>query len=294
MLDFLIAGAQKAGTTALWHFLRQHPQIHMPEKKELHFFDNENIDWLNPPYNQIHGEFGHVAAGQICGEATPIYTYWLPSMPRIRAYNPDMKLIVILRDPVMRAFSHWRMETARGNETMAFSNAIREGRRRVAKLGKFGGCHRVFSYVERGFYFGQLSRMLDLFCREQILIIRQSDLQANRDQVLDGICRFLGVAPFDTYPRDEIVFSHADRGSSELADCDITYLRSLFSADMANLARDFGIAIEPEVLPRFRQEICHADEPAKGTQSGQYRCKSIELVCPNSYFRPAGLDGLVL
>ncbi|MGP3699493.1 hypothetical protein [Rhodobacter sp. NSM] len=75
-----------------------------------------------------------------------------------------MCLILPLRDPVERAHSHWRMEVARGNESLSFSEAIREGRARVARNG------RVFTYVERGFYGAQLERLETCFPREQVSV----------------------------------------------------------------------------------------------------------------------------
>lgn len=247
LLDFLVAGVQKGGTTALWHFLRQHPQIQLPCKKELHFFDNEKIDWSNPPYDELADSAGPPQTAKLTGEATPIYTYWPPSAKRIHSYNPDIKLIVTLRDPVMRAFSHWRMERARGNETLPFSEAIRSGRSRVSESGLFGGCHRIFSYVERGFYAAQINRILDLFGKEQVLIVRHSDLKSCRDKVLDDICDFLGVGPFSSYPSDEVIFSHAGANADEVGEFDAAYLRSVYHDDLTILRRRFAIDIEPEI-----------------------------------------------
>ena len=94
---FLVAGVQKGATNALHHHLRQHPDLHLPERKELHFFDDERLDWREPPYEQYHAEFGELSSRRLAGECTPIYTFWRPALHRIHAYNPRIKLIVCKR-----------------------------------------------------------------------------------------------------------------------------------------------------------------------------------------------------
>src|SRR5215203_1796439 len=151
LVSFLIAGVQKAGTTALFEYMRDNPAIGLPAAKELHFFDNEtDIDWSRPDYGAYHRFFPSEPACR--GEATPIYIYWPNSLERIKDYNPEMKLVLLFRDPVSRAWSHWKMEYARGAETEPFSWCIRQGRGRVAGDRDTPGFHRVYSYVERGFY----------------------------------------------------------------------------------------------------------------------------------------------
>ena len=128
-LDFLIAGTQKGGTTALHNYLKQNPDVFLSEKKELHFFDNETIDWQNPPYEKYHDAFKTASSRQKIGEATPIYTFWPDALARISKYNKDIKLIICLRNPTERAYSHWRMETSRQEEDLPFNLAIRHGRK---------------------------------------------------------------------------------------------------------------------------------------------------------------------
>jgi hypothetical protein len=93
------------------------------------------------------------------------------SLERIAAYNPRMRLILIFRDPIERAWSHWKMEYARGAETESFAWSIRDGRSRVDAGSVRAGLHRVYSYVERGFYGAQVERLLALFPREQVLFL---------------------------------------------------------------------------------------------------------------------------
>ena len=204
-VQFVIAGVQKAGTTALDHFLRAHPTLCLPKRKEVHFFDDDRLDWRRPDYRRYH-DFFTPQAGQMCGEATPIYSYWAPSLSRIRVYNPQMKIIVCLRDPVARAWSHWEMEVSRGAERQTFSSAVGPGQQRVRSgPGSQWGCHRTYSYVERGLYAPQIQQMLALFPREQLLFIEQAALRDDHQGSLDRVCDFLGVARFATYPTPQLI-----------------------------------------------------------------------------------------
>lgn len=198
---FLIAGMQKGGTSALWQQLGAHPDIFFPAKKELHFFDKETLDWDCPDYAAYERLFAACPPGSIAGEATPIYTYWPGALERIAAYRPAMKLIVILRNPAMRAYSHWAMELRRDAEWLDFAEAIRVRLDRPeAVQGMKAGAHRVFSYVERGFYAEQIERMFRLFPREQVLVTTHDAFRAACGEVLDRIVAFLGLDPFAAYP----------------------------------------------------------------------------------------------
>ena len=104
-VDFLIAGVQKGGTFSLYRLLERHPEISLSKSKEVHFFDDEGSIGLAPRYGQYHRNFPRWRQGQVRGEATPIYIYWPEALERIRAYNPDIKLILLLRDPIERTYS---------------------------------------------------------------------------------------------------------------------------------------------------------------------------------------------
>ena len=192
VIDFFIAGVQKAGTTALHSILRTHPDVAMSKPKEIHFFDDETLDWSNPDYRCLRDNFP-TGERRLKGEATPIYSYWPKSLERIRNHNPRAKIIILLRHPSFRAHSHWRMETLRGNETLSFDQAIsQEGRARVREAP--GGVHRVFSYVERGLYRNQIERLLSLFQRDQVLFLRTDALWLRPDSTIAAVESFLGIS----------------------------------------------------------------------------------------------------
>jgi len=232
-VGFLVAGAQKAGTTALFDYLAEFPTLEMPPVKEAHFFDDEEqVDWSAPDYARYHELFS--SRDCLWGEATPIYFYWPNALERIRAYNPAMRLIFLFRDPVERAWSHWKMEYARGKETEPFAWCIREGRARMANGSPYPGFHRVYSYVERGFYGRQLARALTLFPRDQILTLSSEQLKNDPTATLAAICRFLGIPEPDRPAEPKLSRPAANiRYPATLASEDVIFLQRQFADEMA-------------------------------------------------------------
>ena len=190
-LSFLVCGAQKCGTTALAAYLRQHPKIHLPEAKELHFFDDETQTWPEPDLNALHRHFQAAEANQLWGEATPISLYWDSAAERIWRYNSKMRLIAILRNPIERAYSHWAMEHQRGNDPLNFALALEQEEARCREALPLQ--HRVFSYVDRGYYSSQLRRLWRFFGREQVLVLRQEELRHTPEVCLDRIWQHLSI-----------------------------------------------------------------------------------------------------
>lgn len=229
-IRFLVAGVQKGGTTALFDYLSEHPDLCLPACKEAHFFDDETgVDWAAPDYGPYHALFDGCRPGALRGEATPIYLYWPGCLERIAAYNPGMRFVLVFRDPVERAWSHWRMETARGAETEPFAWCIRQGRARVEAAP--GGAHRVHSYVERGFYGAQLARLFALFPRDQVLALRSADLKADPERILRQVCDFLHAAPLTPVrPRLSHVGRDAPRSQTPSVE-DRTLLSQIYNND---------------------------------------------------------------
>ena len=159
-LDFIVPGAQKSGTTALRHFLSKHPQIALPDREELHFFDDEEIFSHLADYELLHRHFGPIASSTIVGEVTPSYLYWKPAIERIRDYNQSIKLVILLRNPIDRAFAHWNMQRFKNREPLDFLEAVKEEPRRIAPPLSIES--RRFAYVDRGFYLRQLFLKISL------------------------------------------------------------------------------------------------------------------------------------
>lgn len=232
---FLICGTQKGGTTALADYLRGHPELFLPEEKELHFFDDETQDWRRPNYKSYHRHFQTACRKNLWGEATPIYMYWEDSCRRIWQYNPAMKLIVTLRNPVSRAYSHWTMERARGAEDLNFEEAIRQEGERCRSALPYQ--HRVFSYLDRGFYSHQLKRLWRYFPKESVLVLRQEDLNERPEDVLGRICEHLGVSAM---PGIKKLFSHVSQYEQPMNQSTREKLRLLYWHEICSLEALLG------------------------------------------------------
>ncbi len=210
--DFIIVGAQRAGSTSLHACLMQHPQIVSAAGKELHFFDlnyGRGASW----YRLQFPRRCRLAGNRITGEATPYYLFH-PRVPgRIHRLLPGVKLIALLRNPVDRAVSHFLHETRRKRETLPFDQALRveaarlEPELRMMEADEFyhSEAHHRFAYQARGLYAEQLERYFRFFPRDQILALCSEEFFADPGRTLKDVFAFLGVADFvppDLAPRN--------------------------------------------------------------------------------------------
>jgi hypothetical protein len=204
--DFLILGAQKAGTTALYAYLRWHPQITGPSFKEVSFFDR----------HYAHGEQwyrAHMPARRrsLVGEASPSYLFHPLAPQRVASMLPDARLIALLRNPVDRAFSHYQHEVALGREPLSFEDAIdREEERMRGEVDRmlrdpsyFSHAWWNYTYVARGRYAEQLERWFARFPRERLLVLFTEELAADTAGTYRRVLDFLGAGAHDleSYPR---------------------------------------------------------------------------------------------
>jgi hypothetical protein len=205
---FLILGAQKAGTTALYAYLRWHPGITGPAWKEVSYFDRHyrrGIHWYR-------GHFPLRPGDRLVGEASPGYLFHPLAPERVRATVPDAKLIALLRDPVDRALSHYHHEVALGREPLTFEEAIEaepertrgEEERLVREPGYFSHAWWDYAYLARGRYAEQLERWLAVFSREQLLVVASDELAVEPGQTYGRVLDFLGEPAHElgSYQRD--------------------------------------------------------------------------------------------
>ncbi|MGH3038414.1 MAG: sulfotransferase domain-containing protein [Gaiellaceae bacterium] len=199
--SFLVIGAARSGTTTLFYYLSQHPDVARPATKEIHFFDHNywrGVDWYR-------GFFATSVGDRVAGEATPYYLFH-PAVPeRVAATLPDVRLIAILRNPVDRAFSHYRKMRRHGKEPLSFRKALdAEAARTAGEQERLLADARYRSrelhrhaYVARGLYADQLERWLTHFEREQLLVLRAEDFFARPREVYAQTLTFIGLDPFD-------------------------------------------------------------------------------------------------
>ncbi|MCB1131035.1 MAG: sulfotransferase [Verrucomicrobiae bacterium] len=235
VVGFLVAGTQKGGTTALHMWLKKHRQVMMAKRKEVHFFDNEKHDWKSRNYDPYHAYFKPNPRGKLVGEATPIYMYWNGAVRRIFEYNPEMKFVISLRDPVARAYSHWNMERDMKKEKLPFWEALQAEERRARKASPLQT--RAFSYLDRGFYARQLTDLWKIFPREQTLVIRSSELMGEPAATLGKVTTFLGIRPFENVEKE--VF-HARPYVSRISEREREFLKERLAPDIRQLEKLLG------------------------------------------------------
>jgi hypothetical protein len=198
----LIIGAQKGGTTSLFNYLLQHPGVLPPIRKEVHYFDfnySRGVRWYrgNFPYaRQLQG-------GSLTLEGSPYYLVH-PLVPRrVAQLLPTIKLIVLLRNPVDRALSHYQHEVRGGRESLSFTEALdRESERLAGEEARlesepdyYSYNHHRYSYVRRGLYLEQLRRWTQHFPRSQMLILQSERLFRDPVGTTAVVQDFLGLPP---------------------------------------------------------------------------------------------------
>jgi hypothetical protein len=236
-VDFIVAGVQKSGTTALHYFLAKHPHVALPRDQALHFFDKEEHFAGEPDYGILHGNFDPGYRWRIAGEVTADYVYYAPALERIARYNPAVKLIISLRNPTDRAFSHWNMRRAKGREPLDFLDAIKHDLELRAAPGLRGNAH-----VDRGFYAAQIERVFALFPREQVLIIKYENFRRNYAATVESVFDFLGLRPLrglrnkesNAGPYQRKITAEERESVSAIFDEDIAKLEDLLGWDCSD------------------------------------------------------------
>jgi hypothetical protein len=234
-LDFILAGAQKSGTTALHYFLSKHPDITMGDQQEIHFFDNDAMFLPQVDYEQLHKHYPPLAPLTIAGDCTPSYMYYEPAAERIWKYNPEIKVLIILRNPVERAFAHWNMQRFKGREPLDFFDAVREEQTRIG--GAPPAEARRFAYVDRGFYGRQLTRLFQFFPHEQLKALKFEEFKADQPKTLASIFSFLGCKPLRSVrskDRNVVPYERAMNWEERV------FLYNMFAEDIANVERMLG------------------------------------------------------
>ncbi|MFN8073962.1 MAG: sulfotransferase domain-containing protein [Kineosporiaceae bacterium] len=247
--DFVIAGAMKAGTTSLYRYLCAHPDVMPAARKEVHFFDvhyARGPQWYRSMFpTTVQRDLLARTHGRpvLTGEASPYYLFHPLAAERAAGLVPAAKVVVLLRDPVERAWSHYRHEVRAGREPLPFEAALDAEEQRLAgteSLLVHGGPaavsdeHRYHSYVARGRYAAQLTRWFDAFGREQVLVLRTEDLLHNPDAVWQQVQDFLGLVPARP-PAFEV--HNAGSGGGGMDASVRARLEAVFAEDDAELAR---------------------------------------------------------
>ena len=218
--DFLGIGTQKGGTTYLHGLLQQHPQVFLAHPKELHYFSlhhQRGLDWYGR-------HFEAAAPDQRCGEVTPYYLFHPLAAERIAAALPDVKLIVLLRDPVERALSQYFHSKRLGLEPLELEAAFAAEAHRLAdadadlKRGESHRSHQQHSYLSRSRYEQQLPCFEALFPSEQLQVLCSEDFFERPQQLWERVLAFLGL---DEFPLPALGTRYAGLGEAASVSLDL-------------------------------------------------------------------------
>lgn len=233
-VGFIICGTQKGGTTALDEYLREHPEVCMAEKKEVHFFnEDKNFAGDESNYKKYQSHFSPNKTHKLLGEASPVYMYWESVPKRIFDYNPNTKLIILLRNPIERAHSHWNMMRLNGNENLPFIDAL--AHEKVRCNDRWSLQHRLHSYIDRGFYLKQLKRIWTHFPREQVLVIQSEMLRHKPDETLTLVSDFLQIKTFEKVAFKDVHSLPYIESMSKKERC---MLKSIFQSEIQDLEQE--------------------------------------------------------
>lgn len=201
--NFLVVGAAKSGTTAIYHYLKQHPQVYMGPTKETNFFafEGQEVHFNGPGDEKISEtaitdldaykkQFANVSGEIAIGEASPWYLYSDRSAENIHRHIPDAKLITVLRNPAKRAFSSYLHVARDGRERLTFEEGLFAEEERIEQGWEF-----IWHYRRTGYYAAQIQRLLDTFPPEQVRVYLYDDLLAQPMDFLRDVYVFLGVDP---------------------------------------------------------------------------------------------------
>lgn len=281
--DYLIIGAQRAGTTSLYDFLCRHPDVAGPTAaktdihwaKELHFFDDKywlGVDWYRSffPLAATRAVIRRRGGDLLAGEASPSYLFH-PAVPvRVAATVPKVRLIALLRDPIERAYSHYQLMVRTGREELSFEDALAaEDERLAAEEERMradprysSAKYRHYAYLTRGLYADQLERWLEYFPREQLLVVRAEDFRARPGDIYAEIVAFLGLRPWQPAefpPRNRASYAPIDPALR-------ARLEERFAEPNAHLARllarDFGWASASRAAEDVETASARGPQPA--------------------------------
>jgi hypothetical protein len=220
--DFLIIGTQRGGTTSLYNYLIARPGVGAAMVKELHFFDkkfNKGLLWYRAHFpssiQKNYYQFTHRQAF-VTGEASAYYLFHPHAPERVAKALPHVKLIVMLRNPVDRAYSQYNFEVDLGRETLSFEDAIDREEERIGKEREkmlqdenyISFDYSRYSYLARGIYVDQLQTWMKLFPKEQFLMLKSEDFYADPVEALEYTSKFLNLPELEMYEKKKNYKQH--------------------------------------------------------------------------------------
>lgn len=205
-VGLFIVGAPKSGTTSLYHYLKEHPEICMSKEKELDYFSHNCVDEIkkyyksNPitNYDDYLSQFESVSGEKVFGEGSVSYLFYPNVANEIREYNSEAKIIIMLRNPIDRAYSHYLMDYKLGLVSDSLEEVINQ------KEGKWSKAHYQ-QFIELGLYYQQVKRYIDVFGRENVHVIEYESFKNNTAGEVRKVFGFVNVD--DTHLPNVVVYN---------------------------------------------------------------------------------------
>lgn len=189
-VDFTVVGAQKSATTSLFYLLKEHPKIYLPSEKELNFFSDDRKFSKGPEW-YLREYFRNAPGETIVGDVSPEYLILPKAARRIRDTFPDIRVLCLVRNPIDRAHSHYRMAVKKGYETRAFDEVVQDADTRTYPTDPVTAQGTAyFAFSQYGYL---LSHYFDLFPVERIRVVFTEDLARDPESVVRDTYTFLGV-----------------------------------------------------------------------------------------------------
>ena len=233
--DFLIIGGVRCGTTSLYYNICQHPSVLPAAYDEIGFFDDNfhlGLNWYRSMFptkntmNKVRKQTGKA----VTGEDTPFYIWNRDALKRIKELLPEIKLIVILRNPVNRTYSNYHLSCRDNIENRSFSQAVEDDIELINKKKEKGETLSNLdfkkTYIGKSLYFEQLEQWFKIFDAKQIHVIFTEDLRDNPENTMKSVYDFLGLDDFslETYEKQKM-FEY-DNMDEEIREKLTTYFKS--------------------------------------------------------------------
>ena len=234
IIEFIVAGTMKGGTTAAIKNFNKHPEISMVEK-EIHYYDKKidyqrGVEWYKSHFNY---------SKKVVGDKAPDVMYMYSCLELLQLTNPQVKIILFLRNPIERAYSHWKMTRDLFHNTTSFEFSIND--ELMNRMGENRSYNVAFwhHFIQRGFYYEQIMEIIKYFSKDNIFIVISEKVRNNMDKEYQDIFKFLGVSEFHTKFEEEFVSQKKndilDKNSKLYKD-----LKKLYNSDVKKLEKYIG------------------------------------------------------
>lgn len=239
IVDFIIVGTQRGGTTSLSLNISKHPDIYInknkdPSESEIHFFDinwKKGINWYKKETKIEKNK------NKVVGEKTPSLMYLDFTHPYIQSVNPFIKLIIILRNPVERAYSNWKLNKENDMEALSFSKAVAFELKNLKNQNK--NFHTATKhYIGKGFYYKQIKNLLKWFPKDNILILISEKTKLNMNKEYNKVYNFLNIKELNNINYE---LEYVSKNKSKINPIVYQELLNLYKKDILSLEKLFGL-----------------------------------------------------